>query len=277
MHALTLLAPAGGLAAAGGLATAAPPAAACCALAVLGSQARPLSSLRPRVAHADPQEAARAPSRWVFRAAARAARSCCRRSPLIHRPPFPPQARLRHPCAHLPHQLRGAGAGRAWRRRPVRVARICRSPPLHSACRPHAPPPPFIDPALSPPPAPPCSGFASSALPETAPKGKAAPAAKAAGKGAAGVPAPTIDVQKWVRDSITPWDGDTSFLAKPTQRTLELWDQVQVGAGRCGRSSGALRRGTGTGALPWLPPPTRPALAGHVPRGVPCGMKLNTG
>ncbi|PSC70466.1 formate acetyltransferase [Micractinium conductrix] len=161
MHALTLLAPAGGLAAAGGLATAALPAAACCALAVLGSQARPLSSLRPRVAHADPQEAARAPSR----------------------PASGIPARTYH-TSSAAQELGERGAADR--------------------------------------------GFASSALPETAPKGKAAPAAKAAGKGAAGVPAPTIDVQKWVRDSITPWDGDTSFLAKPTQRTLELWDQVQA-------------------------------------------------
>lgn len=42
------------------------------------------------------------------------------------------------------------------------------------------------------------------------------------------MPAPTVDVHKMVRESITPYDGDTSFLAKPTQRTLELWDEVQV-------------------------------------------------
>lgn len=74
-----------------------------------------------------------------------------------------------------------------------------------------------------------CRGFASSALPQ--PAARTAPAPKAAaGKPAA--KAPTVDVQRYVRDSITPFDGDDSFLAGPTQRTLELWDEVQVGAGR---------------------------------------------
>ncbi|KAL4448509.1 hypothetical protein ABPG75_005728 [Micractinium tetrahymenae] len=70
-------------------------------------------------------------------------------------------------------------------------------------------------------------GFASSALPQAAPTGKAAPAAKASGAAAA-VQAPTIDVQRFVRDNITPYDGDASFLSGPTPRTLALWEQVQA-------------------------------------------------
>jgi formate C-acetyltransferase len=67
-------------------------------------------------------------------------------------------------------------------------------------------------------------GFASSAMPQ--PAAHTAPAAKpAAAKPAA--KAPAVDVQKFVRDNITPFDGDATFLAGPTQRTLELWDEVQ--------------------------------------------------
>ncbi len=70
-----------------------------------------------------------------------------------------------------------------------------------------------------------CRGFASSAMPQ--PAARTAPAPKAAaGKPAA--KAPTVDVQRFVRDNITPFDGDATFLAGPTQRTLELWDEVQV-------------------------------------------------
>ena len=80
-----------------------------------------------------------------------------------------------------------------------------------------------------------CRGFASSALPEHAPPAAAAaaPTPKAARAAAA---APLIDVQKYVRDNVTPYDGPADFLAVPTKRTLELWDQVQVG----GRNSGCL-------------------------------------
>lgn len=70
-------------------------------------------------------------------------------------------------------------------------------------------------------------GFGSSALPQAAPKGTPAPAAQASGA-AAPVQAPTIDVQRYVRDNITPYDGDASFLRGPTPRTLQLWDQVQA-------------------------------------------------
>lgn len=45
--------------------------------------------------------------------------------------------------------------------------------------------------------------------------------------------APTVDVQRYVRENITPWGGDASFLAGPTQRTLQLWDTVQVGGRIC--------------------------------------------
>lgn len=59
------------------------------------------------------------------------------------------------------------------------------------------------------------------------PAARTAPAPKAAaGKPAA--KAPTVDVQRFVRDNITPFDGDATFLAGPTPRTLELWDEVQV-------------------------------------------------
>lgn len=103
------------------------------------------------------------------------------------------------------------------------------------------------------PPSPRCSGFASSALPQPAPKGTAAPAAEAS-RTAAPVQAPAIDVQRYVRDNITPYDGDASFLSGPTPRTLALWEQVQVGARRAAGRAGA-----------WLPP------AGGMPRGMPPG------
>lgn len=53
-------------------------------------------------------------------------------------------------------------------------------------------------------------------------------AAPTAGKAAPSPAAPTINVQWYVRDNLRPYDGDASFLRGPTQRTLELWDRVQV-------------------------------------------------
>lgn len=82
-------------------------------------------------------------------------------------------------------------------------------------------------PSLLAPPRP-RSGFASSALPEAAAKAKPAAAKPAAAA------APVIDVQKHIRESITPYGGPADFLAGPTPRTLELWEEVQVGAGRGG-------------------------------------------
>lgn len=35
-----------------------------------------------------------------------------------------------------------------------------------------------------------------------------------------------IDVQNFIQQNFTPWDGDESFLAGPTKRTLDLWDKV---------------------------------------------------
>jgi hypothetical protein len=37
-----------------------------------------------------------------------------------------------------------------------------------------------------------------------------------------------IDVQSYVLDNAKQYDGDASFLAGPTERTLKLWDEVQV-------------------------------------------------
>ncbi len=107
------------------------------------------------------------------------------------------------------------------------------------------------------PPSPRCSGFASSALPQPAPKGMAAPAAEAS-RTAAPVQAPAIDVQRYVRDNITPYDGDASFLSGPTPRTLALWDQVQVGAAQGSRAGWCLastcRRHAQRNASRRLPP-----------------------
>ena len=35
-----------------------------------------------------------------------------------------------------------------------------------------------------------------------------------------------INVRSFIRHNYTPYDGDDSFLADPTQDTLDLWDQV---------------------------------------------------
>ena len=39
-----------------------------------------------------------------------------------------------------------------------------------------------------------------------------------------------IDVHSFVLENANRYDGDASFLAGPTERTLKLWDEVQVGA-----------------------------------------------
>ena len=36
----------------------------------------------------------------------------------------------------------------------------------------------------------------------------------------------TIDVRKFVYENITPYEGDASFLAGPTEKTKELWNEV---------------------------------------------------
>ena len=36
----------------------------------------------------------------------------------------------------------------------------------------------------------------------------------------------TIDVRKFVYENITPYEGDSSFLAGPTEKTKELWNEV---------------------------------------------------
>lgn len=37
----------------------------------------------------------------------------------------------------------------------------------------------------------------------------------------------TIDVRKFVYDNITPYEGDASFLAGPTERTVQLWEEAK--------------------------------------------------
>ncbi len=37
----------------------------------------------------------------------------------------------------------------------------------------------------------------------------------------------TIDVRKFVYDNITPYEGDASFLAGPTERTTQLWNEAK--------------------------------------------------
>ncbi|KAL4438168.1 hypothetical protein ABPG77_010529 [Micractinium sp. CCAP 211/92] len=154
MQTVTLLAPTGGLLAS------ALPAAACGALALVSSQTRSLSSLRPRSTRSAPIESPCAPSRSASGI----------------------PARTDHTTS-ASEEARNQGS-------PVR-------------------------------------GFASSALPQPAPEGTAAPAAEAS-RAAAPVQAPAIDVQRYVRDNITPYDGDASFLSGPTPRTLALWEQVQA-------------------------------------------------
>ena len=36
-----------------------------------------------------------------------------------------------------------------------------------------------------------------------------------------------IDVRKFVYDNITPYEGDASFLAGPTERTTQLWEEAK--------------------------------------------------
>ena len=36
-----------------------------------------------------------------------------------------------------------------------------------------------------------------------------------------------INVRKFIQTNYTPYDGDASFLAGPTERTLKLWDEVK--------------------------------------------------
>lgn len=156
MQAMFVLAPSGGLAACSSLLFALP-AAACGALALVGKQARSMSSLRPRGVRPATAEAARVQSR----------------------PTSGIPARTYH-TSSAAEVAQGRGA----------IER----------------------------------GFASSALPEAAHKTAPAAAASKAAK----VAAPTIDVARYVRDSITPYDGDSSFLAGPTQRSLELWDKLQA-------------------------------------------------
>ena len=36
-----------------------------------------------------------------------------------------------------------------------------------------------------------------------------------------------INVRKFIQENYTPYDGDSSFLAGPTERTLKLWDEVK--------------------------------------------------
>ena len=35
-----------------------------------------------------------------------------------------------------------------------------------------------------------------------------------------------INVRQFIQDNYTPYDGDASFLAGPTQATTDLWNQV---------------------------------------------------
>lgn len=84
--------------------------------------------------------------------------------------------------------------------------------------------------------------------------------------------APTIDVQRYVRDNITPYDGDASFLRGPTPRTLQLWDQVQVGRGskgcRAGRCTGPTRSREFPGASQSAP--AGPVGGRGVGQALPC-------
>lgn len=91
-------------------------------------------------------------------------------------------------------------------------------------------------------------GFASSALPETTPEAKAAPKPKAAA-GVAAPAAPAIDVQSFVLENVRRYDGDGSFLAPATDRTLKLWDEVQVRARLTGVCGDRCRAGLGCAAL----------------------------
>ena len=35
-----------------------------------------------------------------------------------------------------------------------------------------------------------------------------------------------INVRKFIQENYTPYDGDSSFLAGPTERTKKLWQEV---------------------------------------------------
>ncbi len=37
-----------------------------------------------------------------------------------------------------------------------------------------------------------------------------------------------IDVRSYINDHYTPYDGDASFLASPTERTLALWEKLKA-------------------------------------------------
>ena len=36
-----------------------------------------------------------------------------------------------------------------------------------------------------------------------------------------------INVRKFIQENYTPYDGDESFLAGPTERTEKLWEEVK--------------------------------------------------
>ena len=35
----------------------------------------------------------------------------------------------------------------------------------------------------------------------------------------------TLDTYTWIKQHVTPYDGDESFLAPPTEKTAKLWDK----------------------------------------------------
>ena len=45
-----------------------------------------------------------------------------------------------------------------------------------------------------------------------------------------------INVRQFIQDNYTPYDGDESFLADPTDATNKLWDALQNGDRGCNRN-----------------------------------------
>lgn len=140
--------------------------------------------------------------------------------------------------------------------RPTIVRSVHTSPTSPDAAQPQPERPPS---ATSPAPA--------AARPAAAPPAAAAPAELAP---------PVINVAAAVRGSLAPYDGDASFLAGPTKRTQELWEEIEASgkevaggwtvrwAGECVHLGGG--GGEARPAQPPRPPPTPP----HPPHPPPC-------
>ncbi len=129
MQSLPLLASTGSLLAATPLLQQALPAASCVLLSHL-AKGRSLSSLRPRLSKSVQDSHASAPcgapSRWECKGRPPPAATLPWELGPDQLAPLPLQARVRHPCTHLSHQLSGRGEPRAQQQPKVPASAGCR-------------------------------------------------------------------------------------------------------------------------------------------------------